>query len=165
MTEIFPGRWTARMTEDGEFGEDGIVLFLIGMRVNQWWRLDQLFWVIRAMSGMLAHLNRHPEAGLLRARNWFGRTTMQVGYWRSLADLVEFAGDRESPHRPAWQRYYRKAATSAAIGIWHETYLVKPGGFETVYANMPAFGLAEATARVKVDRTTSSARQRIRSAG
>jgi hypothetical protein len=102
---------------------------------------------------------------MLRARNWFGRTTMQVGYWRSLSHLVEFAGDQDRPHLPAWRRYYRKVAKSASVGIWHETYLVRPGGFETVYANMPAFGLAEATEQVKIDRTTSSSRQRVRGAG
>lgn len=161
MAEIFDGQWVARL-DDAD--EDGVVLFLIGMRVNKWWRVDLLCWIGFAMGRMLRYLGEHPEVGLIRARNWFGRTTMQVGYWRSLEQLVAFASDRDAPHAPAWQRFYRKVNESRAIGIWHETYLVKPGGFEAVYGNMPRFGLAEAVEHVPVDRTTSSATKRVRRA-
>jgi hypothetical protein len=165
MAEIFPGRWTAQLDDAGRSGdseEQGVVLFLIGARVNTWWRVDQYLWVFLAMNRMLGHLAQHPECGMIRARNWFGRTTMQVAYWRSLADLVGFAAAEDAPHLPAWRRFYKKAAASGAVGIWHETYLVRPGNFETIYANMPLFGLAEATRHVRVDRSTSSSRQRVR---
>lgn len=167
MTEIFPGRWTARLdpssTPEPDGGETSaaVVLFLIGMRVNKWWRVDQYFWVAIAMARMLRHLARHPELGMVRARNWFGRTTMQVAYWRSLDDLVAFAADDTAPHAPAWRRYYRKASASGAVGIWHETYLVNAGSFEAIYANMPLFGLAEAIGHAEVDRSTSSSRRRV----
>ena len=29
-------------------------------------------------------------------------------------------------------------------GIWHETYLVRNGEYETIYGNMPPFGLGKA---------------------
>ncbi|GAA5165719.1 DUF4188 domain-containing protein [Amycolatopsis dongchuanensis] len=160
MSEIFPGRWTARL-DSGSPDDTGVVLFLIGMRVNKWWRVDQYVWVFLAMARMLRHLAEHPEAGMIRARNWLGRTTMQVGYWRSLEHLVAFAADNDAPHAPAWRRYYRRASQSGAVGVWHETYLVGPGSFEAIYANMPLFGLAEAVGHAKVDRTTSSSRQRV----
>ena len=159
MSEIFEGRWTARMDpEDTE----GIVLFLIGMRVNKWWRFDQYLWIFLSMGKMLAYLAQNEESGLLKARNWFGRTTMQVGYWRSMEHLVRFASDRDAPHMPAWLRFYKRASSSGAVGIWHETYVVKPGSFENIYANMPRFGMGEVLDHVKVDRTSSSARQRVR---
>lgn len=159
MSDIFEGRWTARLDpEDTE----GIVLFLIGMRVNKWWRLDQYLWIFLSMGKMLAYLGQHEESGLLGARNWFGRTTMQVGYWRSMEHLVTFATDRDAPHMPAWLRFYKRASASGAVGIWHETYVVKPGGFENIYANMPRFGMGAVLNHVKVDRTTSSARQRVK---
>jgi hypothetical protein len=157
MAQIDEGRWTAQLDD-----EDGVVLFLIGMRINKPWRVDQWFWVTRAMGGMLAHLAKHPECGLIKARNWFGRTTMQVGYRRSMAHLVKFAADENAPHLPAWRKYYQRAAKSGAVGVWHETYLVKPGDAEAIYVNMPPFGLAEATKKVPVSRHTSSARQRAR---
>ena len=30
------------------------------------------------------------------------------------------------------------------VGIWHETYRVRPGDYENVYLNMPEFGLGKA---------------------
>lgn len=160
MATIDEGRWTAEPDY-----ENGVVLFLIGMRINKPWRIDQWLWVSLAMGGMLAHLAKHPETGLIKARNWFGRTTLQVGYWRSMEHLVGFAGDENAPHMPAWRKYYRRAAKSGAVGIWHETYVVKPGTTESIYGNMPPFGLAEATSKVRVNRHTSSARQRVGAAG
>ena len=34
--------------------------------------------------------------------------------------------------------------TSGDVGIWHETYLVGEGRHESVYVNMPPFGLGRA---------------------
>jgi hypothetical protein len=31
---------------------------------------------------------------------------------------------------------------SGAVGIWHETYVLRPGNYEAVYVNMPPKGLA-----------------------
>ena len=35
-------------------------------------------------------------------------------------------------------------ASSGDIGIWHETYLIRAGEYETVYGSMPRVGLARA---------------------
>ncbi|RRO18221.1 DUF4188 domain-containing protein [Saccharopolyspora rhizosphaerae] len=156
MTPIDRGRWTANLDD-----HDGVVLFLIGMRINKPWRIDQWVFVAAAMGGMLAYLAKHPESGMIKARNWFGRTTMQVAYWRSTDDLLRFAADEDAPHRPAWRRFYQRVARSSAVGIWHETYVVRPGNAEAVYVNMPAFGLAEATEKVRVSRHNSRAEQRL----
>jgi hypothetical protein len=149
------GRYTAAVDDEG------VVVFLIGMRVNQLWRVDCWLWMFVAMVQMLRYLATHPDSGMIRARNWIGRTTMQVGYWRSVADLVAFAADQELRHAPAWRRFNQMARTSDAVGVWHETYVVKPGMYETVYANMPAFGLAEATTSAPVDASTSSSKRRM----
>ena len=37
----------------------------------------------------------------------------------------------------------------AAVGIWHETYLVEPNQFEVFYGNMPKFGLGAAMEHVQ----------------
>jgi hypothetical protein len=46
------------------------------------------------------------------------------------------------------------------VGIFHETYRLSTADIETVYANMPIFGLAAATAAVPVraGRQTAAAR-------
>ena len=43
MTKIFNGRYTAK-------SDQPFVVFLIGMRINQWWRFDKWFPVFSAIS-------------------------------------------------------------------------------------------------------------------
>jgi Domain of unknown function (DUF4188) len=47
---VLPGRMTA------ELGEDGVVVVLIGMRFNHWWRVDKWVFMLLAMARMLGHL-------------------------------------------------------------------------------------------------------------
>lgn len=48
-------------------------------------------------------------------------------------------------HWPNWVRFNTVInKTGGDVGIWHETYLVKAGAYENVYANMPRFGLGKA---------------------
>lgn len=154
MGERNDGRWTAS-------ADEGVVLFMIGMRINKPWRVDKWFWVPIAMTRMLRYLAEHPECGLIRARNWFGRTTMQVGYWRSVEDVIAFASDRSAPHAAAWRRFNRAIGSTGAVGVWHETYIVDAARAEAVYVNMPPFGLGEATSLVPIDRTTNNSRKRL----
>ena len=48
-------------------------------------------------------------------------------------------------HSHAWQKFNRSIGGDGSVGIWHETYLVRSGQYEAIYANMPIFGLAAAT--------------------
>ena len=50
---------------------------------------------------------------------------------------------------------------SGDVGIRHETYLVKTVNIETVYGNMPTYGLAAASAVIPVKRGRDSAAARI----
>lgn len=52
-----------------------------------------------------------------------------------------FANDPGRKHRPSWLRYFKESYESRAAGIWHETYVVPAGSYETVYGNMPLLGL------------------------
>jgi hypothetical protein len=38
----------------------------------------------------------------------------------------------------------RRVRRLGSVGIWHETYLVRDGEYETVYNNMPETGLGAA---------------------
>ena len=68
---IHKQRMTA--TLDGEF-----VVFLIGMRINQVWKVHKWLPVTRSMGRMLAELYANPALGLLHHEVWFSRTTMMV---------------------------------------------------------------------------------------
>lgn len=133
---IHLGRFTARH-------RGPLTVFIIGMRINKLRRIDKWLPVARAMKPMIAELSAQPESGFLGTEAmWSGmRTLIFLQYWRSFDDLEAFATDRTRSHLPAWKAFYRKANSSEAVGIFHETYCVEPGSFETVYGNMPPFGL------------------------
>ena len=53
--------------------------------------------------------------------------------------------------------------TDGSVGIWHETYFAKAGAFESVYANMPPFGLGKVGPLVEAKGPYRSAAQRLAS--
>jgi hypothetical protein len=128
-----------RAAIDGDF-----VVFLIGMRINQPWKIHKWWPVASAMPRMLTELYRQPERGLLHAEAWFGRTIVVVQYWRSMDQLMAYATDRQSAHLPAWKAFNQAVGTDGSVGIWHETYAVAADAHESVYVNMPPFGLGRA---------------------
>jgi hypothetical protein len=127
--------------------DDGFVVFLIGMRVNAWWKPWRWMRVAAAMPRMLRELYQHPELGFLGAESWFGRTTLMLSYWKSKEHLMEFASSKSSTHLPAWRAFYA-SERAGDVGIWHETYDVAPGTYENVYVGMPRFGLGAVVAPV-----------------
>lgn len=125
---------------DGPF-----VLFLIGIRINRWWKPWAWMPVFSAMPKMLIELAKNPELGLLHARTHFGlRNTMLVQYWRSYEHLEKYALARDRAHLPAQSAFNRAIGTNGDVGIWHETYLVEPGKYENIYGNMPPWGMGVA---------------------
>ena len=141
------------------------VVFLIGMRVNKPLLLHRWLPVASAMPRMIRELAGRPDLGLLHAESWFSRTSLMVQYWRSMEQLLAYATDREAEHLPAWKAFNRSVGTSGAVGIWHETYSVSAGRFESVYVNMPHFGLARAGSIVPATGRRSSARGRLGETG
>jgi len=126
-------------TFDGSF-----VVFMIGMRINKPLQVHKWLPVAMAMPRMVAELYRHPEIGFIHAESWFGRTTILVQYWHSLDQLLAYARAKDGEHLPAWRAFNQAVGTDGSVGIWHETYVATPGGYENVYVNMPPFGLGKA---------------------
>lgn len=156
MTAVQPGRYT--------FGHDGdVVVFIIGMRINKLWKVSKWLPTVRAMPAMLRELAEDPDKGMLGWHSyWAGRTVLLIQYWRSFAELERFARAADDPHLPAWRAFNRQVGTSGDVGIFHETYLVPAGHAEAIYANMPVFGLAKATASVPVASRGQAAAYRMR---
>lgn len=155
MSAVFPGRYTAAPETET------VTVFLIGMRANRWWKLGRVFRVASAMPKMLVHLSQNPDAGLLGFHSWFGRTTILLSYWRSPEHLQAFAANRDAPHLGPWRDFQRTLSGTGDVGIWHETYQVPVVDQESVYGDMPLFGLAKATRHVPVAAGSSTARQRL----
>ena len=134
---VHPGRFSAAL--EGDF-----VVFLIGARVNRWYKPASMFWVGRAMTAMQKELTEQAELGCLHIENWSGRTSISVQYWRSFEALEAYARSREAEHLPAWRKFNKLIKDNGDIGVWHETFKVRDGEYEGFYGNMPRFGLADA---------------------
>jgi len=154
MATIRSERLTADV--DSEF-----VVFLIGMRINRYWKIHKWFPVIRAMGRMLPEVANDPESGFLGVESWIGNPTIMVQYWRSFEHLQAYAKDKTKQHLPAWKAFNRAVGSNGDVGIWHETYRVRPGDYECVYNNMPVFGLAKATRAVAAAGRRESAAGRM----
>src|SRR4030095_4320873 len=141
--------------------EGEVVVFLIGMRINRAWKIHKWLPVALAMPRMLRELEQASESGLLGFESWVGRTTITLQYWRSFEHLERYAKDPGSHHRPAWAAFNRAVGSNGDVGIWHETYRVRPGDYECVYNNMPLFGLAKATRAVAATGRRESAPGRM----
>lgn len=136
MPELINDRVCAEV--DGE-----VVVFLIGMRINKPWKVWKWWPILMAMPEMLRELAAHPELGLLSARGQYGlRNVSVLQYWKSAKHLQAYAHSQANVHLPAWQSFNQKVGSGGDVGIWHETYVVPHGCAESVYVNMPRYGLA-----------------------
>lgn len=120
---------------DGDF-----VVFLIGMRINRWWKIHKWLPVATAMPKMLKELSARPESGFLGAEFSLG---VIVQYWKSFEHLEAYAKDRNALHYPAWKAFNKNIRSNGDVGIWHETYKVHANEYESVYNNMPPYGLGK----------------------
>ncbi|MEV3860986.1 DUF4188 domain-containing protein [Streptomyces sp. NPDC050095] len=134
------GRTTAAVESD-------VVVFLIGMRINHFWAVHRWLPVACAMPMMLRELGKDRGLGLL---NFFlgtasPRTYYVVQYWESKEKLLAYAAASDKRHQPWWARLNRYVRKSGGhVGLWHETYAVPGGSYETIYFDMPAHGLGKA---------------------
>lgn len=66
MPKIFKQRMTAVFNKEGDKEKDEeFVVFLIGMRINKWWKIHKWLPVAIAMPKMIKELYANPEMGLL----------------------------------------------------------------------------------------------------
>lgn len=126
--------------------DETFVVFHIGMRINTFWKIHRWLPILLVAPRMVRELVSDPESGLLESRTVLGPGIRNIGfvqYWESFEELRRYARDSDSLHFSAWQDYYEDGTKEdAAVGIWHETYIIDPDEYETVYNNMPPCGLA-----------------------
>ena len=141
--------------------EGDFVVFLIGMRINRYWKLHKWVPVASAMPKMLKELSQKPESGFLGFQIIGGLPPAILQYWKSFEHLEAYAKDRNAEHYPAWKAFNTKIKSNGDVGIWHETYKVKRGEYECVYNNMPKFGFGKIGELVPAVGKRESAAQRI----
>jgi hypothetical protein len=123
--------------------EGDFVVFLVGMRINRLRAVHQWLPVFLSAPRMVREQEADP-VGLLESRSMVvsPREFQFVQYWESFEALRDYAREGEE-HRSMWSRFNGELA-DGAVGIWHETYLVREDEYETVYRNMPPTGLGAA---------------------
>jgi hypothetical protein len=153
MAKLFPGRYTAQIK--GSF-----VVFLIGVRINYFWKFHKWLPVAGAMRTLVKALEKDPAKGYLHGEFFlYARGAAWVQYWRSFEELEHFARSPREPHLAAWQMFNQKVSVNGSVGIWHETYRVEAGQSKCLYNNMPAFGLARAGRHIPADAAYETARR------
>src|ERR1700686_3769309 len=158
MAEIIQQRMYASV--EGDF-----VVFLIGMRVNRWWKIHKWWPVAMAMPRMIKELYANPSPGFRGAQMGFGNPTIMVQYWTSFDALDAYAKNPNQTHLPAWAAFNRRAARNGDVGIWHETFQVHASEYESIYNNMPRFGLGRVGELLPATGRRESAAQRFRNQG
>jgi hypothetical protein len=154
MAKLNKNRITA--TSDKDF-----VVFLIGMRINNWFAIHRWLPVFLAMGKMLPELYKRPELGFKSYEMGFGRTMILVQYWESTQKLIDYAKAKDSEHLPAWKAFNKMAMNSSAVGIWHETYVIDKSKTENIYVNMPPFGFGKVGSIQAAQGNRNSASQRL----
>ncbi|MBL1101187.1 DUF4188 domain-containing protein [Streptomyces coffeae] len=155
--ELLAGRMTAE-------AEGDVTVFLIGMRINRFRAPRSWLPVFTSMPRMLRELSQDKDSGMLAYQLLFGppRVIYVVQYWSSHEKLLEYSVAQDKEHRPAWAAFNRRIREGRGkVGFWHETYVVPAGAYESVYINMPEFGLGQATGVVPVGRRGDRAADRL----
>ena len=115
---------------------------------------------------MLKDQEVDPAIGLLSTRLTFGLRNIGVlQHWRSAEHLRAYAHAAGGTHVAAWKRFNARIGTSGDVGIWHETYIVPAARMESVYVNMPRYGLGLAGQLFPAKGDRASAAKRLSQRG
>ncbi len=157
MIKMNKGRYTVLPSEP-------ITLFLIGLRVNKWYKIHKWLPVLLAMPPVLNELLKNKSLGCLSYEMLFKyRGVMIVQYWESNEQLLFYS--KMPKHLTAWRRFTKVLKQNDAVGFYHETYNSESKQYENIYINMPDFGLSKARNKQVINKETQSAKQRLRSQG
>lgn len=140
-SKIRSGRYAA-------LGHKNLVVFIIGMRINKWYRVDLWWKVLRAMAEMLRELQSNDkDLGFYGNETYgmaallFGYPSIQVTYWESVEKLHEFSSGKS--HKTGMKNFLTMMNRSnGAVGVYHELYEVSRA--ESIYRDMNEFGLLRA---------------------
>ena len=154
--QIYNGKYTSKP-------ENPFVVFIFGMRINNVFFIWLWIPFIIRLLRMVKRLREYRESGMMNAHLFFsGKGVGVMQYWQSFDMLEAFARDGNDVHLPNNKKYKKSVGKSGLVGIWHETYLVEHDKFETMYINMPKWGLSKATNHhIEIPIVQEDARQRL----
>ena len=157
---VFRGRYCADI--EGDF-----CVFHIGAILNGKVPSEKFKELGDAFNEMVKELEADPEKfGFLGASNYISAnqsvdTIMSIQYWRSQEQLNAYARDHLSKHLQGMMWTSRVVRDSAHFGIWHESYSVRAGQYESIYINCPQILLGKAGKLVPAAGHRKTARGRL----
>lgn len=136
------------------------------MRINHFHKVGKWLPVARSMGPMIRELSRNPQSGFLGTETMLRglRTIVMLQYWRDFDSLEAYARNRDQEHWPAWVSFNQAVGNDGSVGIFHETYVVPAGAYETLYANMVPFGLGRLDGVTPATGSRNDARSRMKAA-
>jgi hypothetical protein len=138
-----------------------VVVFLIGTRCNH--PLGILAPGMREMGAffpqMVKDLEEHAEEfGFLGMTSWISASQrktsnelLEVGYFQNIEGLHKFA--HSEYHRKAWAWWNRTYKQHPHLSIYHETFHVPKGHWETIYVNSHLSHLGSSSVKVTNEET------------
>ncbi|KAH1294000.1 hypothetical protein KXV26_005860 [Aspergillus fumigatus] len=145
MADVIRGRTTAQIpgkdgTHSREPGKGSVVVFHLGIQYNH--PLGVFAPHMREISNRFLAmqqdiLRRKDELGLLAVQNWrgserdSGNTTLIKYFFKDVESIHKFA--HEPLHKETWTYYNQHHP--GHVGIFHETFITKDGGYESMYVN------------------------------
>lgn len=140
-----------------------IVVFLLGFRNNH--PLGILAPGAKEIQDYFMQMIRDLDAGadefgMLGMTSWRAASTrktgnefMQVGYFKTVEGLHAFAHSEE--HMKAWRWWNKNVKRWSHMSIYHETYQVPRGNWETIYVNTHLTGLPSSRMKTEDGRWAS----------
>mmetsp|Transcript_19549 Transcript_19549/g.36116 ORF Transcript_19549/g.36116 Transcript_19549/m.36116 type:complete len:241 (-) Transcript_19549:23-745(-) len=160
-----PFSWKVHRGRRAPVSHEGMTVFLIGMRINRWYRMDLWLPPLLAMSRMLNELQTNSKEfgyyggemyGILAL--FLGYPSVQITYWESIDKVMDFASGKS--HRDGLKHYMEAMEHSnGAVGVWHETYEISRA--EGMHRDMPEFGLVRAVGSLEAVGALEAARGRL----
>ncbi|QIW98633.1 hypothetical protein AMS68_004151 [Peltaster fructicola] len=161
MEDVLQKKYSAQIPDAaGNFSDkpadSQVVVFMLGVRNNH--PLGLLAPGMKELGvffpSMAKNLEEHAdEFGYLGMTAWQAtgqRTTqneiMNVAYFRDYDGLHKFAHSQY--HREAWAWFNKESKRIGHISIWHETYAVPKGNWESIYINSKINNLASTTYKI-----------------
>jgi len=145
-----PERFTANLSDYPD-----LVIIYLGMRANSVGGIKTLASFGPQIRKAVAD---KPDGLLLHENLVFSMLPPHAGmreYWRDFDSLEKWA--RSGVHSRWWKTFLRNRG---GTGFWHETYL-RGGQIESVYIDMPPFGLSKFGDREPARGSMFSARRRL----
>jgi len=145
-----PDRTTVDLSEYPD-----LVVIYLGQRVNS---LRGLKTLLSFRAKISKSVDAQPDGLLLHENLLYSLIPPHSGmrqYWRDFDSLERWA--RTLPHKAWWQEFLRE---SGGTGFWHEAYF-RGGQVESVYMDMPAFGLSKFAPLKPARGSLFSARRRL----